>query len=312
MKYILEPLTSVANCNNDYMGAFINLMRYKGKSLDDIFVQLIYAGIKLKLTNDDDVRLVPNYVQGVQNFCAAKRIMFREMEIDPSDMKERLYDILNSDGACMAVLNSYDLHYYQAFVRDNVPRCILITGVEDEGLHVVDSVSAPTPGCTFQGFVPFSDIGEMQSGKKIKLFFVEGEPEFVVEQSMTRLREEQKKFMNENIYMEFGSRLKACADFCDYLWANPSIFQGYMLRKIANNILEDTHVPQLSMIMRMFCGEYYGRLNRLCKDWTTLAYRCIKDSLGMSAGEQEVLLDNYKALIDREREIYMSAANEKE
>lgn len=307
MKYILQPLTSVENCNNDYMGSFINLMKYKEKSLDNLFVQLIYAGIRLKLTNGDEVKLVPNYVQGVQNFCAAKKIMFREMEISPSDMKERIYDILNSDGACMAILDSYDLRYYQAFVSDNVPRCVLITGVEEEGLHVVDSCSAPTPGCTFQGIVPFSDIGEMRSGKKIKLFFVEGDPKFEVENSLTRLREEQRKFMNENIYMELGSRLKASADFCDYIWANPSIFKGYTLRKIANNILADTHVPQLSMIMRMFRGEHHGRLNRLCKDWTALAYRYIRGSLELSPNEQEVLLDNYKALINREREVYMSA-----
>lgn len=307
MEHILPPLKNINNSNNDFMGAFVNLMRYKGIELDERKIQLLYAGIKLNLTYHDEISLSSNFSQGVHNFCAENSIKFKEMNIPSGHMKEAVYDILATDGPCIICLDSGNFKYYKSFVNDDVRHCVTVTGIDEGGFHIVDSYASPAPGSTYQGVLPFSGISDRKTKRQIRIAYVEGKPEVSFDDSRLNLTLERQKYINENIYMEPGSRLKTSADYCEYIRSDMSVFQGAMLRKVAYNIMTDTHVPQLRMIIPLFIREKekYTKLCRLSNDWLLLSYRFLKDSFSIPFQGQDILLENYRALVSREQHIYM-------
>ncbi len=307
MEYILPPLKNVNDSNNNFMGAFVNLMRYKGIELDERKVQLFYAGIRLNLTYRDEINLSSNFSQGVHNFCAENNIKFREMNIPSDYMKEAVHDILVTDGPCIIFLDSGNFKYYKSFVNDNVSHCVTVTGIDEGGFHIVDSYASPAPGSVYQGVLPFSAISDQKTKRQVRIAYVEGEAKNSFDDARLNLTLERQKYVNENIYMEPGSRLKTSADYCEYIQSDLSVFKGGMLRKVAYNIMTDTHVPQIRMIIPLFVREKekYAKLCRLSNDWLLLSYRFLKDSFSTPFQGQEVLLENYRALVNREQDIYM-------
>lgn len=307
MEYLLPPLKNIKNSNNNFMGAFVNLMRYKGIELDERKVQLLYAGIRLNLTYRNEISLSSNFSQGVHNFCAENQIKFKEINIPASHMKEAIHDILVTDGPCIIFLDSGNFKYYKSFIHDNVSHCVTVTGIDEGGLYIADSYASPAPGSVYQGILPFSEINDWKNKEQIRVAFVEGDPEISCDDEKLNLTLERQKYINENIYMEPGSRLKTSTDYCEYIRSDTSVFEGGMLRKVAYNIMTDTHVPQLRMMIPLFAGEKekYTKLCRLSNDWLLLAYRFLKDSFTVPFQGQDILLENYRALVNREKEIYM-------
>lgn len=306
MEYVLQSLPGLEKSSNCFMGAFIYMMRYRGMEISENEVQLPYAGIRLNLSCSREIYLKANFLQGIHNFCAENTIHYKEWEISSRHLKQSVYDILTRDGAFMMALGSKDFGYFKSFIGESVPHCVTVTGIDEEGLYIADACAYPGHESVYHGKLPFSSIQEMKEERQIWVASVEGDYGGKKVHSMKMLVPSMKKFVKENVELEPGSRLKAGYDYCEYLYSNISELRGSNLRKIAENIIVDTHVPQLRMIMQLFAREqeYYFRLSKLSSDWMLLVYRFVKESFDFAFDNQDVLIENYRALLLRERDIY--------
>lgn len=306
MEYVLEPLENVNVSSNSLTGAFLNMMRYKGVEYDELRVQLLSAGIRLNLTYSEQINLYPNFLQGIHNFCAKTRVDYRRVETNAEQLKEVAFDILSKNGAFMLQLDSGSFNYYKAIMENQAGHCVTVTGMDSEGIYVLDSCASCVPGSVFRGKIYFEDIREIQQGRTVQAAFVAGIPETKIKKLEANIKIERQKFINENIELELGSRLKTSLDYCEYLASDMRPMKDTALRRIANNIMTETHVPQLKMILKLFGKdrEKDAQLSHLCNDWMLLAYRLLKESFGSTLASNEVLIENYKCLIYRERDIY--------
>ena len=207
----------------------------------------------------------------------------------------------------MISLNSRDYGYYKAFVNDGIQHCALVTGVDKEGLHIVDVCASSSQPTTHKGVLPFENILEIGQHQPIPIAYIEGEVIWDKKEKEINWEQAKKNHMEENIKIEQGSRLRTGLDYCEYLYSDLSLLRGFELRKIAHNIMTDTHVPQLKMLINLFAEKQqdsYIKINQLCNDWTLMSYRFLKGSFEYDFADQETLVYNYKALLEREREIY--------
>lgn len=308
MELVLDTNLPLCECNNCFMGSFLQMMRYKGVRLSELEVQLPYAGVRLSLSYQEGISLSANFIQGIHYFCSENQIAYKTGEILPQHIGEVAYEILSEHGAFMISLNSRDYGYYKAFVNDGIQHCTLVTGVDREGLHIVDVCASTSQPTTHKGVLPFGNILEIGQHQPIPIAYIEGEVAWDKKEKGIDWVQARKNHMEENIKLEQGSRLRTGLDYCQYLYSDLPSLRGFELRKIAHNIMTDTHVPQLKMLINLFADkkqqEYYIKMNQLCNDWTLMSYRFLKGSFEYDFADQETLVYNYKALLEREREIY--------
>lgn len=306
MEYVLQPIPGLEKSSNCFMGAFIYMMRYRGMEISESEVQLPYAGIRLNLSCKKDIYLKANFLQGIHNFCAENKIHYKEWEISSRHLKQSIHNILTREGAFMIALGSKDFSYLKSFIGDSVPHCVTVTGISEKGLLIADACAYPAHESVYSGIVPFSNIQELEQDCQVWVACVEGDHGGKKVDCEKMLDSAKKRFVKENVELEQGSRLKAGYDYCEYLYSNISDLRGSNLRKIAENIIVDTHIPQLRMIMQLFAREpeYYFRLSKLSNDWMLLVYRFVKESFEFASENHDVLIENYRALLLRERDIY--------
>ncbi len=305
-EFVLQPLPGLEKSSNCFMGAFLYMMRYRGMELSENEVQLPYAGIRLNLSCNREIYLKANFLQGIHNFCAENRIYYKEWEISSRHLKQSVPDILTRDGAFMMALGSKDFEYFKSFIGESVPHCVTVTGIDEEGLYIADACAYPAHESVYQGKLPFVSIQEMEKDCQVWVASVEGDYGGRKIDSKKMMMPAVQKFVKENVELESGSRLKAGYDYCEYLYSNISELKESNLRKIAENIITETHVPQLRMIMQLFAKkqEFYFRLSKLSDDWMLLVHRFVKESFDFAFDDQDVLIENYRALLLRERDIY--------
>lgn len=308
MELILDSDFPMCECSDCFMGSFLQMMRHKGIRLSELEVQLPHAGVRLSLSYQDGISLSANFIQGIHYFCSENQIAYKTGEILPQNIREVAYEILSEHGAFMISLNSRDYGYYKAFINDGIQHCTLVTGVDKEGLHIVDACASSSQPTTHRGILPFDNILEIEQHQPIPVAYVEGEILWDKNENVADMLQAKKNHMEENIKLEQGSRVKTGLDYCEYLCSNLSSLRGFELRKIAYNIMTDTHVPQMKMLIKLFADkkeqEYYIKMNQLCNDWTLMSYRFLKGSFEYDFADQETLVYNYRALLEREREIY--------
>ena len=305
-EYVLKSLPEVEKSSDSFMGAFIYMMRCKGVELEEEEIQLLYEGIRLELIRGEQTYLQADFHGAVHNFCSQKDIPYKERTISSRNFKFDVHNILIEDGPFMLALTSEDYNYFRSYVRGAVPHCVTVTGIDSEGIYIADGCSYPAHDMVFQGKLPFSMILEMREDCQIWTASVDEEVENKKIELGQELLPARERFLRENVELKPGSRLQAGFNFCEYMSSESETLQGTALCRVAENITAYTHIPQLSMIMRLFKREeeFYYTLSKLSRDWKVLVNYFVRASFDFSFKNQDMLIENYRALLMREKEIY--------
>lgn len=307
MKYIFNKIENIEISNNCFLGSFVNMLKYYGITVNEEQVQLLYGGIKLKVLSNRDIALQSNFEEAVFSFCQKNNILYKEKKLSSSSFIKEVTSILNDYGVCVGFFCTKLFDYNKCFNNDRMGKhCVTINGIDENGLYIIDSYVAAATVTSYEGILPFKNIYELIIPQStISIGYIENKDIKLNQNDETNIKKELIHFMKDNINKTFGSRVERTEYYIENIKNNFQL-SSEMIKDISYNIAVVSHIPQIHTVMRLIKKEknFFNMLDIVCKQWTVLSYKLLKESYKDNEKQTLVLLDNYLKLIEEEKNIY--------